>query len=1058
VNEIVRAKEGRSKAATLVAKLSSNNCLGFENAAASKGTLLQFVIDEKEKHPEKLLLVRVGDFYETYGVDALMLVEYAGLNPMGGKCRAGCPIANVQPTLDDLTAAGLTVAVYEEMGPAKERKLKERKLSQVVSAASPTYLYERCLSPQPIDYSEPPPYVAVGCDASGGYALTQLYADSLTLHVHSRLSRHGLRALLERTPHAPPLLVSNARSLPPFLREREMRTLRAASAREFQQQAVAFVAEQLQVPVEKFTRLKQAQTGLRGSPRPVYVSTLAQIGLLPKENAGVPDLAQALLPSRSTAASVDFLRRWLSCPPRAAIADAMHNVCTQLIARTEPLPICPQLALGKLVRLISQRQANVHFFRDLRELCKAVNAALNRPDLASLNNEMLVLVNEESGVAVSMPQLERDTAAAVASIDSVLADHSEMDSPNDNDADSPNDIDADSTASEGGEKTKADAFKAFVRAQEAAFKDLVRQDRISAEHAVLTNCRAALSKQLQMDLRDGYEVRYDVRNKALHYVKVAKAARRKAAVRGSNLNAAGDRSATMDDEAQDASPQRAGADVAMSSRETVGSGPAASAVEYRKALDRNKKEMAGRFVSAQTAALTSEYRAACENAQEAVRRELQALCVRLEETLPSLRSSAVYGLLFSTLTAHVAHALQSGWALPSLRSPTDADRSLVLEGVWPFWLRKDAAVANSLQWEGIWLLTAPNMAGKSSLMRSMFSAALLANAGLMAPVVSATVPRYDCFFLRTSSRDAPAEGLSAFEQEMHDVAIMADECSNRSLIMLDELCRGTSSHEGAAIAVALLQWLESREMGAVFATHLHEVLPLLDALPKQLRSLQMRQMHVRVGVDGEVEGMDYTLQHGFCSHSFAVHAARKAGVHEEILALALGHLDGNAPDRRRPPSKRTTTRESVAAAATIDSSQLPECSTLLLDDSASVETRRSNNIAAAKEIGEEVLGGSKFLDLLPGEVPPPAAQKRSFVYLLCCSRTGTFYVGETDGLERRWAEHCRMRAPAFMRAWQLGDRSTARRKEAELISQLAKRGLPMRSTADAAHVGFGGAA
>eukprot|EP00965_Chrysotila_dentata_P105385 3480310-Pleurochrysis_carterae.AAC.2 len=72
-----------------------------------------------------------------------------------------------------------------------------------------------------------------------------------------------------------------------------------------------------------------------------------------------------------------------------------------------------------------------------------------------------------------------------------------------------------------------------------------------------------------MDLRDGYEVRYDVRNKALHYVKVAKAARRKAAVRGSNLNAAGDRSATMDDEAQDASPQRAGADVAMSSRETV---------------------------------------------------------------------------------------------------------------------------------------------------------------------------------------------------------------------------------------------------------------------------------------------------------------------------------------------------------------------------------------------------------------------------------------------------------------------------------------------------------
>merc|ERR1719353_628899 len=106
-----------------------------------------------------VLLIRVGDFYEAYGLDALMLVEYAGLNPMSRKARAGCPVGNIQATLDGLTCAGLTVAVYEEVAPAntsegKYRKLKQRALAQIVSPASPTYMYEACLSSHDIPYSE----------------------------------------------------------------------------------------------------------------------------------------------------------------------------------------------------------------------------------------------------------------------------------------------------------------------------------------------------------------------------------------------------------------------------------------------------------------------------------------------------------------------------------------------------------------------------------------------------------------------------------------------------------------------------------------------------------------------------------------------------------------------------------------------------------------------------------------------------------------------------------------------------------------------------------------
>ena len=121
---------------------------------------------------------QVGEFYEAFGVDALMLVEHAALNPMGQKCRAGCPVQNVQATLNDLTAAGLTVAVYEEIGPANSvkgmyRSLKQRALAQIVSPGSPTYMYEAVLSPHEIAYAEPPPYVGI-CGSATGYTAVQV--------------------------------------------------------------------------------------------------------------------------------------------------------------------------------------------------------------------------------------------------------------------------------------------------------------------------------------------------------------------------------------------------------------------------------------------------------------------------------------------------------------------------------------------------------------------------------------------------------------------------------------------------------------------------------------------------------------------------------------------------------------------------------------------------------------------------------------------------------------------------------------------------------------------
>ena len=133
----------RATARGLVRQLVPDNPLGFNEVLSdptknSKKQFLDFILKQKKAHPDKVILVRNGEFYETVGVDALMMIAHSGLNPMGGKAKAGCPAKNVQAALDGMTGAGLTVAVYEEVvdvnvsqGPASKKGIKHRQITQV---------------------------------------------------------------------------------------------------------------------------------------------------------------------------------------------------------------------------------------------------------------------------------------------------------------------------------------------------------------------------------------------------------------------------------------------------------------------------------------------------------------------------------------------------------------------------------------------------------------------------------------------------------------------------------------------------------------------------------------------------------------------------------------------------------------------------------------------------------------------------------------------------------------------------------------------------------------
>lgn len=141
----------RPAALRLASAVDPTHVLGL-SPRSTYPPLTAFFAAVKAAHPTKVALVRVGEFYEAVGIDAVMLVEHAGLNPMGAgdTPRAGCPAGNLRRTLDCLLEAGVSVAVAEE-APEPYRygaraRQKERYVAGVVTPAAPHYIVETAVS------------------------------------------------------------------------------------------------------------------------------------------------------------------------------------------------------------------------------------------------------------------------------------------------------------------------------------------------------------------------------------------------------------------------------------------------------------------------------------------------------------------------------------------------------------------------------------------------------------------------------------------------------------------------------------------------------------------------------------------------------------------------------------------------------------------------------------------------------------------------------------------------------------------------------------------------
>ena len=206
--------------------------------------------------------------------------------------------------------------------------------------------------------------------------------------------------------------------------------------------------------------------------------------------------------------------------------------------------------------------------------------------------------------------------------------------------------------------------------------------------------------------------------------------------------------------------------------------------------------------------------------------------------------------------------------------------------------------ANEFDGEGaIMLLTGPNMAGKSTYLRQVALIVLLAQIGAFVPATEAHLGLTDRIFTRVGAQDDLAAGQSTFMVEMLETASILHHATPRSLIILDEIGRGTGTLDGLAIARAVIEDIHDR-IGArcLFATHYHELLGLLDRLPR----LRACNVTVREDEDGIV--FLHRIAPGGAARSYGIHVARLAGVPRSVTeraALLLRDLEATATPLRQ---------------------------------------------------------------------------------------------------------------------------------------------------------------
>ena len=247
-------------------------------------------------------------------------------------------------------------------------------------------------------------------------------------------------------------------------------------------------------------------------------------------------------------------------------------------------------------------------------------------------------------------------------------------------------------------------------------------------------------------------------------------------------------------------------------------------------------------------------------------------------------------------------ALVGGYCRPEL---TEDNKLLILEGRHPVIETQmppgEQYVSNDVTLDTennqIMIITGPNMSGKSALLRQTALIVLMAQMGCYCPAKRATVGVVDKVFTRVGASDNISSGESTFMVEMNETASILNNVSDRSLVLLDEIGRGTSTYDGISIAWAITEYLHNNKKArpkVMFATHYHELIDMEQQFER------IHNYHVSVKeIDGRVIFLR-KLVPGGSEHSFGIHVARLAGMPPQVLNRASAMLQMLEEKNARP--------------------------------------------------------------------------------------------------------------------------------------------------------------
>ena len=256
--------------------------------------------------------------------------------------------------------------------------------------------------------------------------------------------------------------------------------------------------------------------------------------------------------------------------------------------------------------------------------------------------------------------------------------------------------------------------------------------------------------------------------------------------------------------------------------------------------------------------------------------------------LPQLKAFAEALATLDVLTNFAERALTLNLSQPTL---THEEKIEIVGGRHPViaQILQEKFISNSLsldQKNAIMLLTGPNMGGKSTFMRQNALIVILAYIGSYVPAESACIGPVDKLFTRIGANDDLASGRSTFMVEMTETAFILRQATAQSLILIDEIGRGTSTNDGMALAYATCAFIaEKIKAYTLFSTHYFE----LTALPQEFPNI--RNYHVKATINQDKIVFLYQVEAGHANRSYGLEVARLAGMPEAVLGLATSYLN-----------------------------------------------------------------------------------------------------------------------------------------------------------------------